>query len=166
MAHNPPWLRGPVAGVIPMLQPVAHSLIDCLEDVQTRLVGVSVERIWTKPGNAASIGFHVRHAIGSLDRLLTYARGEQLTPEQLDVLKTEGVRGTGPETAEQLISAFEHATERAMLQVRGTHADDLLKYREVGRGKLPSTVLGILVHAAEHTQRHIGQMSTTLKVVT
>ena len=165
MANNPPWLRGPVAGVIPLLQPVAHSLIDCLEDVESRLAGVSAERIWTKPGNGASIGFHVRHAIGSLDRLFTYARGEQLSAEQLAVLKSEGVRGSGPDTAEQLTAAFNQAVERAMVQVRGTREADLLQHREVGRAKLPSNVVGLLVHAAEHTQRHIGQMSTTLKVV-
>ena len=165
MANNPPWLRGPVPDVIPMLQPVAHSFIDCLEDVESRLVGVTVERIWTKPGNAASIGFHVRHAIGSIDRLLTYARGEVLSMEQLETLKTEGVRGRGPDTAEELIAAFRHATDRAMRHVRSTHDTDLQEYRAVGRGKLPSTVLGILSHAAEHTQRHVAQMSTTLKIV-
>jgi hypothetical protein len=165
MANNPPWLRGPVPDVIPMLQPVAHSFIDCLEDVESRLVGVTAERIWTKPGNGASVGFHVRHAIGSIERLLTYARGEMLSMEQLETLKTEGVRGAGPDTAEELIAAFRQATDRAMKQVRGTHESDLLEYRAVGRGKLPSNVLGILVHTAEHTQRHIGQMTTTLKVV-
>lgn len=166
MANNPPWLRGPVPDVIPMLQPVAHSLIDCREDVETRLVGVSIERIWTKPGNATSIGFHVRHAMGSIDRLLTYARGEELKVEQLASLKNEGVRGSGgPDTAEELISAFQQSVERAMSQVRGTHETDLLAFRAVGRAKLPSTVIGILMHAAEHTQRHIGQMSTTLKIV-
>jgi hypothetical protein len=165
MANNPPWLRGPVPDVIPMLQPVAHSLIDCLEDVETRLAAVSVERIWAKPGNAASVGFHVRHATGSLDRLLTYARGEELSVEQLAVLKTESVRGAGPDSAEELILAFRQATDRALKQVRGTHESDLLAFRAVGRAKLPSNVIGILVHAAEHTQRHVGQMSTTLKIV-
>lgn len=166
MANNPPWLRGPVPDVIPMLQPVAHSLIDCREDVETRLVGVSSERIWTKPGNAASIGFHVRHAMGSIDRLFTYARGEELSVEQLTSLKNEGIRGTGgPETAEELIGAFQQTVERAMIQVRGTQETDLLEFRAVGRGKLPSNVIGILMHAGEHTQRHIGQMSTTLKIV-
>lgn len=165
MAHNPPWLRGPVGGVLPMLQPVAHSLIDCREDVESRLAGVSSERIWTKPGNAASIGFHVRHAIGSLDRLFTYARGEQLTASQLGALKTEGIAEGGPATAEALIAAFAAATDVAMAQVRSTREDELFVAREVGRARLPSTTFGILVHAAEHTQRHIGQMSTTLKVV-
>src|SRR5690348_1014873 len=117
MPQNPPWLRGPVPGVIPLLQPVAHSLIDCLEDGGARLVGVTEERIWTKPGEAASVGFHVRHAMGSLDRLFTYARGEMLTVEQLETLKTEGLRGAGPSGAGELIAAFRHATERAMQQV-------------------------------------------------
>ena len=97
MANNPPWLRGPVAGVIPMLQPVAHSLVDCREDVEARLAGVAVERIWTKPGNAASVGFHVRHAMGSIERLFTYARGEQLNAGQLAALKTEAARILGCE---------------------------------------------------------------------
>jgi hypothetical protein len=165
MANNPPWLRGPVPDVIPMLQPVAHSLIDCLEDVETRLVGVSEERIWSKPGNAASIGFHVRHAIGSLDRLLTYARGESLSEAQLATLKTEGERGAGPSSSDDLIAAFRKAVDRALRHVRGTHDADLLEYRAVGRDKLPSNVLGLLSHAAEHTQRHVAQMSTTLKIV-
>jgi hypothetical protein len=165
MANHPPWLRGPLPDVIPMLQPVAHSLIDCREDVETRLVGVSAERIWTKPGKAASIGFHVRHAMGSLDRMLTYARGEQLTEEQLAALKVEGVRGSAPDTAEQLITAFQQAIARALVDVQSTHETDLLAFRAVGRDKLPSNVLGILAHMGEHTQRHIGQMSTTLKIV-
>ena len=166
MANNPPWLRGPVPDVIPMLQPVAHSLIDCMEDVASRLTGVTVERIWTKPGNAASIGFHVRHAMGSIDRLFAYARGESLSVEQLEVLKTESIRGSGPDTAEELIAAFRQTVDRAMKQLRATSEADVLAFRTVGRAKLPSTVLGILFHAAEHTQRHIGQMSTSLKIVT
>jgi hypothetical protein len=165
MANNPPWLRGPVPDVIPMLQPVAHSLIDCMEDVESRLAGVSVERLWTKPGTAASIAFHVRHAMGSLDRLFTYARGDQLSTEQLEALKLEGIRGTGPDTAEELILAFRAAIDRALKEVRAVPESTLLEFRAVGRARAPSNVFGILVHAAEHTQRHIGQMSTTLKIV-
>jgi uncharacterized damage-inducible protein DinB len=148
-----------------MLQPVAHSLIDCMEDVESRLRGVPVERIWAKPGTAAPIAFHVRHAIGSLERLFTYARGETLSVEQLEALKTEGVRGRGPDNAEELVAAFRQAVDRAMDQLRATPSEEVLAYRAVGRAGLPSNVLGILMHAAEHTQRHIGQMSTTLKIV-
>lgn len=166
MTNPPPWLRGPVAGVPALLQPVAHSLIDCAEDVRSRVAGLSIDAIWTRPATAASIGFHVRHAIGSLDRLLTYARGEMLDAAQLAVLKTEGIRESGPATADELIAAFDTSVERAMDQLRATREADLLVTREVGRAKLPSTVIGLLFHAAEHTQRHMGQMSTTIKVVT
>jgi hypothetical protein len=166
MPNNPPWLRGPVPDVVPMLQPVAHSLIDCLEDVEARLAGVSTERIWTKPGAAASVGFHVRHAMGSLDRLFTYARGESLSHAQLEILRSEGLREAGPASADELTAAFRQSVERALQQVRATREADLLEHREVGRAKLPSTVLGLLFHAAEHTQRHMGQMSSVLKVVT
>lgn len=165
MAQQPPWLSGPVEGVAPLLQPVAHSLIDCAEDVQSRVKGLAVETIWARPTNAASIGFHVRHAIGSLERLFTYARGEMLTPAQLAVLKTEGIREEGPATDEELIAAFDAAVAKAMAQLRATDERDLLAKREVGRAKAPSNVLGLLFHAAEHTQRHIGQMTTTAKIV-
>src|SRR6478609_3066385 len=165
MAHNPPWLRGPVRGVLPALQPVAHSLIDCREDVESRLVGVDVERIWTKPGNAASVGFHVRHAIGSLDRLFTYARGEQLSPTQQRALAAEGKSEERVAIQESLVADFDAAIQRALDQLRATDPATLLQKREVGRARLPSTVLGLLFHAAEHTQRHVGQLVTTSKVV-
>lgn len=165
-SHQPPWLRGPIDGVPALLQPVAHSLVDCAEDVRSRLTGVPDDAIWTRPGRAASIGFHVRHAIGSLDRLFTYARGEMLDEAQLAVLQTEGIREQGPATAPELIAAVDAEIERAMTQLRATKEADLLAAREVGRAKLPSTVLGLLFHAAEHTQRHMAQMSTTIKIVT
>ena len=148
-----------------MLQPVAHSLLDCVEDVRATLPGLSAEMISARPNGAASIGFHVRHAMGSLDRLFTYARGEALTAAQLTALTQEKERGNDPTTAEALITAFDAAFERAMTQLRATAERDLLTAREVGRAKLPSTVIGLLSHAAEHTQRHVAQMVTTAKIV-
>jgi hypothetical protein len=165
VANPPAWLRGPVDGVPPLLQPVAHSLIDCVEDARETLPGLSADQIWTRPSAAAPIGFHVRHAMGSLDRLLTYARGESLSKAQTAVLTTEGNRHDGPATAEELLAAFETAVERAIAQLRATDSEQLLAAREVGRAKLPSTVLGLLFHAAEHTQRHMAQMRTTAKVI-
>ena len=165
MTKPPAWLRGPVAHVLPMLQPVAHSLLDCVEDVRATLPGLSIEMIAARPNDAASIGFHVRHAMGSLDRLFTYARGEALTTAQLATLMQEKERGNDPTTSGELIAAFDAAFDRAMAQLRATHERDLLMAREVGRAKLPSTVIGLLSHAAEHTQRHVGQMVTTAKIV-
>jgi uncharacterized damage-inducible protein DinB len=37
--------------------------------------------------------------------------------------------------------------------------------RGVGRMMLPTTVGSLLVHCAEHTQRHLGQAITTAKVL-
>jgi hypothetical protein len=164
-ASRPAWLRGPVADVLPVLQPVAHSLIDCLEDVQATLPGLSPAMLVARPNGVASIAFHVRHAMGSLDRLLTYARGEALSPEQLSVLGQEKERGHDPATSDELLAEFQRAFDRSMEQVRSTRESDLFLHREVGRAKLPSNVLGLLSHAAEHTQRHVAQVVTTAKMV-
>jgi uncharacterized damage-inducible protein DinB len=110
------------------------------------------------------MGYHVRHAIGSLDRLLTYARGEQLSAAQLMILTGEGNEDDGAGSAEELVTAFDDAVDAALMQLRETSEATLLDAREVGRAKLPSTVIGLLFHAAEHAQRHVGQLVTTAKV--
>jgi len=159
------WLRGAIAGVPPHLQPVAHSLLQCREELERLLTGMSAERIWRTAGHAASIGFHVRHAIGSLDRLFTYARGAMLSETQLQVLAQESQ--PDPDlTAGDLLAAVEAAVTRAIDQLRGTPEATLLDRRLVGRAQLPSTVIGLLFHAAEHTQRHVGQAVTTARFIT
>ena len=159
------WLRGPVPDVLPLLQPVAHSLLQCREELQATLERLTPGQIRARPFGAASIEFHTRHAAGSLDRLLTYARGERLTAEQQAALATEGQSNPDSATADGLSAAFSNAIERALTQLRATSASTLLEPRAVGRAQLPSTVLGLLFHAAEHTQRHVGQAVTTAKVV-
>ena len=154
------WLRGPIDDVPPLLQPVAHSLLQCREEVEGLLDGLTPERIWSAPGRGASIGFHVLHAIGSLDRLLTYARGAMLSAAQLQVLAQEP-RPDPDLTAVDLAAAFDAAVERSLDQLRGTDTATLTDVRHVGRARLPSTVIGLLFHAAEHTQRHVGQAVTT-----
>ena len=166
-APNEPevWMRGPIPEIPPLLQPVAHALLQAVEEVR-RVVGpLSPADLWARPGGAASVGFHVRHAAGSLDRLFTYARGEGLTEEQRAFLAAEGEPGSPPEEAAALVSAFEEQAERALEQLRGTRESTLLEARGVGRLQLPSTVLGLLFHAAEHTQRHVGQIVTTARIV-
>jgi uncharacterized damage-inducible protein DinB len=158
------WLRGPVAGVPPLLQPVAHGLMQCREEVRATLSPLSAAHLEVSPSGAATVGYHVRHAIGSLDRLLTYARGELLTPTQLDALRRESAAEQGHDPS-QLAALFHAAIERALEQLRGTDEGTLLDVRKVGRAQLPSTVIGLLFHAAEHTQRHVGQMVTTAKIV-
>ena len=164
---DPPevWLRGPIPEIPPLLQPVAHALLQAVEEV-SRIVGpLSPDQLWARPGGAASVGFHVRHAAGSLDRLFTYARGEGLSAEQRAFLATELEPGSPPETASSLVSAFEVQVGRALVQLRDTQEPTLLEARGVGRLQLPSTVLGLLFHAAEHTQRHMGQIVTTARIV-
>ena len=160
------WMRGPVPDVSALLQPVAHSLMECREEVDTKLVGVTRDILWTEQHGAASAGFHVRHAAGALDRLFSYARGEQLTPEQFAFLSVERDPDWSPDSAERLIQLFDARIERALEQVRATDEHSLMQPRVVGRAGRPSTVIGLLFHAAEHTQRHMGQFATTLKVVT
>lgn len=160
-----PWLRGPVEGVPPWLQPVAHALVHAAEDVR-RVVGpLGADVAWRRPGPAASIAFHVRHAAGALDRLFTYARGEALSAQQFADLKAEGLAGDEPEDGAALAAGFERRVAAALAQLRGTDPDRLLDPRTVGRRQLPSTVLGLLFHAAEHTQRHVGQVVTTARVL-
>ena len=158
-------MRGALPGYAPLLQPVAHSLLQSLEEVQTHLAGMTPEQLWARPGGAAPAGYHVRHAAGSLDRLLTYARGEQLSAEQLSVLNREAEPDLNPGAAARLVQLFVEMVERALQQVRDTPESILLEHRGVGRAQLPSTVLGLLFHAAEHTQRHAGQMVTTIKAL-
>lgn len=165
MSEPEVWLRGPVEHVAPLLQPVAHSLLQCRNEVRVTLPALAPAAVWSRPGGAASAGYHVRHAIGSLDRLLTYARGEQLSAEQMTTLRAEANPDERDGIQDALVAEFDTAVERALAQVRATDPATLLEPREVGRGRLPSTVLGLLFHAAEHTQRHVGQLVTTAKVV-
>lgn len=160
------WLRGPVPDVPPLLQPVAHCLLQCREEVNAHVAGLTPEEIWMTPYGAASVGFHVRHAAGSVDRLFTYARGEQLSAAQRAQLASERAPDLAPNAGPRLVAGFEEAVDQALAQLRSTDASSLLDFRGVGRAQLPSTVLGLLFHAAEHTHRHIGQLVTTVRFVT
>ena len=165
MAQLEAWLRGPIEGVPPYLMPVAHALVQAAADVEEAASGLSVEQLWARPGGAAAVGFHLRHIPGVVERLLTYARGEALSPEQLAAVRREGEPGEPPETAEELLAKLREGIDRAMVQIRATPTEALLERREVGRKRIPSNVLGLLFHAAEHAQRHTGQTVATAKVV-
>ncbi|HJU69930.1 MAG TPA: DinB family protein [Gemmatimonadaceae bacterium] len=159
------WLRGPIEGVDAYLQPAAHALVQAREDLDVATTGISREQLWTRPGGAASLGYHLRHLAGSLDRLLTYARGAQLDDRQQMALKIEMEPGDPPEDVTSLVSHVRGAIEAGLTQLRATRREELLERRVVGRKALPSTVLGLLFHAAEHTTRHVGQAITTAKIV-
>jgi uncharacterized damage-inducible protein DinB len=159
-----PWLRGPLEGVDPYLMPAAHALTHAGEDLARAVADVPAHALWTRPGGSASVGFHLRHIPGSIDRLLTYARGEALTDAQRAAAKAEEEPGA-PADATALLAAAQQAIAAALAQIRATPRETLLDPRGVGRAQLPSTVLGLLFHVAEHTQRHTGQLIATARAV-
>ena len=159
------WLRGPIAGVPPRLMPVAHGLTHALEDVERAAAGLAPDELWVRPGGAASVGFHLRHIAGVIDRLLTYARGESLLDAQFQALAAEQEPGSPPATAEELVGGVRAAVEKAVEQLRRTPPGSLLERRAVGRKGARSNVLGVLSHAAGHAERHAGQVVATATIV-
>ena len=158
------WLSGPVTGIIPVLQPVAHAILQVRREVGQGLQDFPGSLLWQRPAGVASIGFHLQHLAGVLDRLFTYARGEQLSTEQLNALQKEGKEDTGI-SMEEMFQHFNKQVEAALDQLGNTKEESVLETRYVGRKRIPSTVLGLLFHAAEHTQRHTGQLLVTARIL-
>ena len=132
-------------------------------------MGFPAEKLWERPAGVAAVGFHLRHLTGVLDRLFTYARAEALDRGQLEYLAGEGRPGAGDreraaETGE-LVKRFNQQVDKALAQLSATPEGSLTDVRAVGRDKIPSTVGGLLFHAAEHTQRHLGQLLVTVRVI-
>ena len=158
------WQAGPVDGIPALLQPVAHALLQVGDDVRGA-GGLPAPLLWASPGGVAPIGWHLLHVSGSTDRLLTYARGEQLTPAQRSRLDLERTLPDPRPTAGALVADWDETVAAALAQLAATPDADLLLPREIGRARLPTTVLGLLFHAAEHASRHAGQVVTTMKLV-
>ncbi len=156
------WLSGPIAGVPPLLMPAAHAFTQASIDIE-RAADLPPDALWATPGGAASVGFHLQHLAGSTDRLLTYARGEKLTTAQREALAAEGRREDV--SAAALVRRAQAAFAAAIDQIRATPVDSLTDARQVGRAALPSSVAGLVFHAAEHASRHVGQLVTTVKVI-
>lgn len=159
-----PWLRGELDGIDPWLMPVAHAFVHAGEELARAAEGLSVEQLWARPGGAASVAFHIRHTGGATDRLLSYARGEALSDAQQEAAAAEAQDQARLEAA-PLLSELAAALASAAAQLRGTPRALLLEPRGVGRAQLPSNVLGLLFHAAEHASRHAGQAVTTAKIL-
>jgi uncharacterized damage-inducible protein DinB len=162
MATPPePWLRGTHSEIPAVVRAVVHALELCREDIEKWSAPLSDDALNARPANIAPVAFHLRHIVRSLDRLLTYAEGAQLSPEQMAVLKTELDPGA---TNTAVFSEFRNGMEHAIRRVRAFATADLEQPRRVGRKTLPTTVGGLLVHCADHTQRHTGQAITTAKI--
>ena len=159
------WLRGPVTNIPVLLQPVAHALLQAREEVNEMLVDFSEDHLWDKPAGVASVGFHLQHLKGVLDRLFTYARGNALNKEQLKALTVEGKPEEYSGNIQELVQLFNQQVDESLKQLSTTNEQTLQESRGVGRAQLPSTVFGLLIHSAEHTMRHVGQLLVTVRVI-
>ncbi len=157
------WLAGPVSGVPAVLQPVAHALIQVRDELREVAPSITEEMLWRRPNDVASVGFHLQHLRGVMDRLFTYARGEALNDAQKAALRSEG-SNRGSDTVASLIGEFNEQVDASLAQLANTDAAAVLDARFVGRAQLPSTVLGLLFHAAEHSTRHFGQLLVTVRL--
>lgn len=142
--------------------PVLFSFQQVREDLQRHTADLSDEQVWQRPEGLPSLGFQLRHIGGSIDRLLTYLAGGQLSPEQLQALRQESV---AEGSLKSLLEAVDASLADAEKRLRTLDTRTIYDVRYVGRKKLPTTVVGLLVHLAEHTQRHLGQAITTAKLL-
>jgi len=166
MSNKPEvWLRGPLDDITSLLQPVAHALLQACEEVNELMEEFPEELLWVKPAGLASPGFHLQHLSGVIDRLFTYAEGGQLDQRQLDALAAEGNQGENTISVADLVEKFNRQIDNALTQLSKVDENTLTEARGVGRAKLPSTVIGLYVHAAEHTMRHVGQLLVTVKIL-
>lgn len=164
MANTEWWQRGPVEGVPSVLQPVAHILLQVRESIGEMIAGLTEDEWNQRPAGVASAAFHVRHITGVIDRLFTYARGQALSPEQLSAIQSEGSRLAASDVAGTL-NSLSRRVDAAIEELKAVDVTTLADFRGVGRAQLPSTVIGCLVHGAEHAMRHVGQLSVTVRVV-
>jgi len=155
-----PWLRGPIEGAHPLTAPVLYAFQQAREDLAHYTAGLSHEQLWATSHGFGSVGFHLRHIAGSTERLMAYVQGRQLTPEQLAAVAVEHAPGAGRDA---LLAELHRVFREAEAVVRRIHPATLAEPREVGRQRLPTTVIGLLTHIAEHTQRHVGQAISAAK---
>jgi uncharacterized damage-inducible protein DinB len=157
-----PWMRGPIEGVNPLLAPLLYSFQMAREDLEKYTAGLLPAGLWAKPHGLASVGFHILHIAGSTNRLVTYLQGRELTPAQLDAMAAEA--SPGEWSREQLLAILNDSFRDAEAVVRSLDPAALADARTVGRKRLPTTVIGLLTHIAEHTQRHVGQAIVAAKL--
>lgn len=156
-----PWLRGSLPGVHPAISPLLRSFEMAREDLSRFTEGLSVDQIWKAPEGINPAGREIRHIAGSVDRLLTYLDGRQLDERQLAALSEESKPGA---TREELLRELNHSLAQAEALLRSFDPEMLMETREVGRKRLPTTAIGLIVHIAEHTQRHVGQAIVAAKL--
>lgn len=159
------WQRGPIEGVPGLLQPVAHALLQAREEVHEIMNGFPENLLWERPAGVASPAFHLQHLTGVVDRLFTYARKESLSAEQLQSRSIEGKETETTSTMTQIIDNFDKQVELAINELKEVNVNTLTDARGVGRKQIPTTLIGLYVHAAEHSMRHIGQLLVTTRIL-
>lgn len=159
-------MRGPLEGVHPMVAPTLHAFAQAREDLARWTEGFTDAQIWLRPLGLAPVGFQLRHIAGSVNRLTTYLRGEQLTAQQLATLRDEtGLDNVSQEPGRSaLLDEVNNAFDYSEQVIRALDPAILDQPRAVGRRQLPTTVIGLVVHLAEHTQRHVGELIVTSKL--
>jgi uncharacterized damage-inducible protein DinB len=158
------WLRGKIPGIPDLLQPAAQALLQSMEEVEKYTKDFPDKLLWKKPAGRASVGFHLQHLSGVIDRMLTYAKAENLSETQFQYLKNKG-KPNQEISIELLLQNFQEKVDEAIDFLKNTPENILTEFRSVGRKELSSTVIGLLFHAAEHSQRHVGQLLVTLSVL-
>lgn len=157
-----PWLRVTHTDVPVVHRAVLHALEQAGEDIDAWCGQLTMEELTQRPALLPSVMFHIEHIARSLDRLMTYAEGNPLSKEQLETLSQEG---KGFPSREEILTEFKAALVRAIERLHGLEDVDLAVPRGLGRASIPTSVGGILIHIAEHTQRHVGQAITTAKLL-
>lgn len=164
MANTEWWQRGPIDDVPAVLQSVAHILLQVRESVGEMVAHLTEDEWNLRPAGVASAAFHVRHITGVIDRLFTYARGQALSAEQLAAIQSEASALAAGDVA-GVLGALSKRIDAAVAELKTIDVTTLGDFRGVGRAQLPSTVIGCLVHGAEHAMRHVGQLSVTVRIV-
>ena len=157
-----PWLHGTHTDVPAIGRAVLHALELALDDISKWTAGLTDAEVHAQPLGLPAVAFHLRHIARSVDRILSYAEGNQLSAEQLTALKAEQ---SGNETLAELMAEVEASFSNAAERVRVLATADFETFRGVGRKQLPTSIGGALIHVADHTQRHVGQVVTTAKVL-
>ncbi len=157
-----PWLSGSHSAIHPCFRPLLFSLEQAQQDLRHWTLGLSEEQVWAQPLGLAPLGFQLRHIAGSVDRLFSYVEGNQLNERQLTALRSEMIPGA---SLIQLLTEMDVVFQGVVQKVELLDAIAITENRGVGRKQLPTTVIGLLVHIAEHTQRHVGQAILTAKVL-
>jgi uncharacterized damage-inducible protein DinB len=160
-----PWLRGTHGDIPAAGRAVLHALDLALDDLTKWTAGLSEDEIHSQPLGLPAIAFHLRHIARSTDRILTYAEGGQLSAEQMAVLKTEQTGAGEKESLAELLAEVEASFSNAAERIRTLATANFDTPRGVGRKQLPTSIGGALIHVADHTQRHTGQVVTTAKVL-